>query len=72
MARRMGIYCLHCNTYQCDNIGAWLRFRALCADCVDKGYSLGLYSNDPVASQDRKWHVGVRFGGDWVKGGGEK
>ena len=46
--------------------------RALCNDCVDKGYSLELYTYDPVASPNRKWHVGVNFGGQWVKGRGEK
>ena len=74
MKRRMGIYCLNCDTYTShyENIGAWLRFRALCNDCVDKGYSLELYTHEAFASQDRKWFVGVKHGGRWVKGRGEK
>ena len=68
----MGIYCLNCNAYQCENIGAWLRLRALCAECVNKGYRLELYTYEAFASQDRKWFVGVKHGGRWVKGRGEK
>ena len=66
------MYCLNCETFIYEDVGAWLRFRALCADCVSKGYRMELYTHDAFASPNRKWHVGVKLGGRWVKGRGEK
>ena len=72
MNRRMGVRCLNCETYCYENVGVWLRFRALCAVCVDKGFRLELYTFDPFASPDRKWFVGVKHGGRYVRGGAKE
>ena len=71
MSRRMGVRCLNCETYCYEKVVAWLRFRALCADCVGKGYRLELYTSEAFASPGRKWFVGVKHGGRWVKARGE-
>lgn len=72
MTRRMAARCLNCDAFIYEDVGAWLRFRALCADCVSNGYSLDLYTRDAFASPNRKWLVGVKHGDRRVKGGGEK
>jgi len=72
MAKRMAVCCLNCDAFIYEGVGAWLRFRALCADCVGNGYRLELYTHGAVASPNRKWFVGVKHGASWVKGRGEK
>lgn len=34
MTRRMAVRCLGCDAYCYEEVGQWLRFRALCPDCV--------------------------------------
>ena len=67
MTRRMAVRCLRCDAYCYEDVGQWLRFRALCPDCVAKGYTLELYTNDAFASPNRKWFVGLRHGDKWVE-----
>lgn len=72
MSRRMRVRCLRCDARCYEEVGAWLRFRALCPDCVAKGYTLELYTLEALASPDRKWFVGVRYGGEWVRTHGKE
>lgn len=44
MTRRMAVRCLRCDAYCYEEVGQWLRFRALCPDCVAEGYTLELYT----------------------------
>lgn len=67
MTRRMGMRCLRCDDDCYEEVGQWLRLRTLCPDCVAKGYILELYANDAFEIPNRRWFVGIKLGGQWVK-----
>ena len=59
--------CMNCKeTKRSTKLGAQLRFRYLCSDCIQKGKRLRLTTMEAFAYKGRKWTVEVASGRrDW-------